>query len=261
MKKSLLNEFMSPYDSRDYIVESINHPDQEYPDELDYRSELPRAWNQGVDGPCSAYSAAAIKTWHELKDVNLTEDLSPYFVYHLRNNYPDSGMYPRDTMNILKKYGIAKSKSFKKSKMKRLEDIPKEVLDEASNYRIKGYARVNTIDGLKKSLYINGPAYIAMPVFHDNHNFWKPGFKGKMLGGHALVVVGYNKEGFILRNSWGDSWADNGHSIYPYSDWGAHWEIWTMVDDVSSEVKPVVKSKCDSDNLFISLFKKIFKKK
>lgn len=257
MKKSLLNEFTSPFDSRDYIVESINHPDQEYPETLDYRKDLPDAWNQGVDGPCSSYSAAAIKTWHEVMDVDLKEPLSPYFVYNLRSNYPESGMYPRDTMNILKKYGISKEKSFKKSKMKRFDDIPKEVLDEAYNFRIKGYAKVNTIDGLKKSLYKNGPAYIAMPVFHGDHNFWKPKFKGKMLGGHALVVVGYNKDGFILRNSWGTNWANNGHTIYPYSDWGAHWEIWTTIDDDSSNVT-IVKSNCSGFSKFIHRIKNIF---
>ena len=258
MKQSLLNEFTSPFDVRDYIVESINHPEQEFPKELDYRRDLPEAWDQGVDGPCSAYSAAAIKTWHEVKDVELKEKLSPYFVYHLRQNYPQPGMFPRDTMDILRKYGIATDKSFKKTKMKRLQDIPQNVLDEAANYKIQGYAKVNTIDGLKKSLYKNGPAYIAMPVFHGEHNFWKPRYGEKMLGGHALVVVGYNDQGFILRNSWGTNWADKGHTIYPYQDWGAHWEVWTMIDEDSSNLK-VVKSDCDKRNKFSNFFKKIFK--
>lgn len=259
MKKALLNEFMSPYDGRDFVVEAIHHPEQDYPDELDYRPDLPPAWNQGADGPCSAYSAAAIKTWHEKKDVGLGEDLSPYFVYHLRNNYPESGMYPRDTMQILQKYGIATAKSFKKTKMKRLEDIPEKVIKEAHNYRIEGYARVNTIEGLKRSLFKNGPCYIAMPVYHGEWDFWRPRFGEKMLGGHALVVVGYNKQGFWLRNSWGTGWCDKGHTFYPYKDWGSHWEIWTMIDADSSVPTPVGSKKPRAK--ILDLFKKIFKNK
>ena len=50
-----------------------------------------------------------------------------------------------------------------------------------------------------------------------------------------MTVIGYTKEGFIIRNSWGVFWGDKGYCIYPYSDWGAHYEIWTTIDDKSSE--------------------------
>jgi C1A family cysteine protease len=96
-----------------------------------------------------------------------------------------------------------------------------------------------------------------MPVFNGDASFWKPKFNEKMIGGHALVVVGYTDTGFILRNSWGRTWADKGHSIYPYVDWGSHWEIWTMIDEETSDIKPVNnKPKCK--NSIINLFKKIF---
>jgi len=257
----LLNIESSLFDARDFVIESINHPTFDFPESLDYRKEMPTAWAQGSDGPCSAYAAAAIKMWQEYKDYGSKEALSQYFVYNLRSNYPQKGMSPRDTMKILKDYGIPYKKEFK-LKWKKLEDVPQPVLDNAANHRILGYARVMTIDGLKKSLYKNGPAYIAMPVFNDSPKFWKPRYGERQLGGHALCVVGYNQEGFIIRNSWGALWADNGHTIYPYKDFGAHYEIWTSIDDKSSQ--PVIgartpkRTKEDREGIlkkFIAIFK------
>ena len=240
MNRELLNIETSEFDVRDLTIESINHPLFEYPAEVDYRKDLPTAWDQGSDGPCSSYAAAAIKTWQELKDYGSTERLSKYFLYNLRVNKPQKGMTPRHTMQLLRKYGIPSAKSYKR-RWKDVEDIPQEVLDEALNHRILGYARIMTIDGLKKSIYKNGPAYIAMPVFNDTDTFWKAKWSENILGGHALCVVGYTETGFILRNSWGTQWGDFGHTIYPYSDWGSHYEAWTSIDEKSNA--PVIKEK------------------
>ena len=40
----------------------------------------------------------------------------------------------------------------------------------------------------------------------------------KELGGHAVMAVGFDSEKkvFIIRNSWGDNWGDNGYFYMPY---------------------------------------------
>ena len=45
-----------------------------------------------------------------------------------------------------------------------------------------------------------------------------PGPLESTLGGHAVVCVGYNDSlnSWIVRNSWGPSWGDNGHFYLPY---------------------------------------------
>ncbi|MCC5829226.1 MAG: C1 family peptidase [Phycisphaeraceae bacterium] len=35
-------------------------------------------------------------------------------------------------------------------------------------------------------------------------------------GGHAVTIVGYNDLGFIVKNSWGTDWGDNGYAIVSY---------------------------------------------
>ena len=39
------------------------------------------------------------------------------------------------------------------------------------------------------------------------------------MGGHAIAAVGYDddKEYFIVRNSWGTEWGDNGYCYIPYT--------------------------------------------
>jgi C1A family cysteine protease len=41
----------------------------------------------------------------------------------------------------------------------------------------------------------------------------------KVLGGHAVLVVGYDDatSRFILRNSWGEGWGKNGYFTLPYA--------------------------------------------
>lgn len=256
----LLTEETSPFDSRDILIESVNHPSLSYPTTLDLRKDMPPVWDQGTDGPCSSYAAAAIKCWQEKKDYGLTKPLSKYFLYNIRPNKPQAGMNPRMTMQLLQKWGIPLDSSFIPRKMKDFESIPQWVLDEAANHKIIGYAKINTIEGLKKSLSVNGPAYIALPVYNSNYQFFIPQHKDNMIGGHAAVIVGYDKNGFIIRNSWGRSWGQQGHTIYHYKDFGIHMEIWTTIDDKSSELiqnKPVVKK--DRQGVF-NIFKKIFSK-
>src|SRR5207248_2930205 len=46
-----------------------------------------------------------------------------------------------------------------------------------------------------------------------------PGKNEKVLGGHAILVVGYNNanQRFIVRNSWSAAWGDKGYFYAPYA--------------------------------------------
>jgi C1A family cysteine protease len=58
--------------------------------------------------------------------------------------------------------------------------------------------------------------------------------KEAILGGHALCFVGYDdaREVFIVKNSWGASWGDNGYGYIPYSivkDTTLAMDFWAIV--------------------------------
>jgi hypothetical protein len=44
-------------------------------------------------------------------------------------------------------------------------------------------------------------------------------FSEQPIGGHAFAIVGYNDEGFIVQNSWGNSWGHKGFGVWTYEDW------------------------------------------
>ena len=240
-----LNFSPSPDDERDFIFTS----EGDFPEFLDYSDELQPIRNQGSQGSCYAQSACCMKEWQEKRDYGLDEYLSPQFFYNNRYNlYDDNpnndyGMFGRDVMRILKDVGVCLERNYKYGLIEDKKNISEECYTEALNHRIKGYARVYEKDDLKRCLLRNGPCLIGFPVYNNTTRMWKKKEHEQMKGGHAMTVIGYNREGFIIRNSWGSGWGLNGYCIYPYGHWGSHWEIWTTIDDDSDIIKPVPEDK------------------
>lgn len=224
----------SPEDKRDFRAESI-YQKISLPSSFDMSNDLLLPRNQGSQGSCSAQTAAAIKEWQELKELDFKGYMSPQFVYNCRSNYGSDGMTPRDTMKILQSIGCVTEKLYPYGKIENRSQIDEDLIDSAEKYRIKNYAKCNTIESLKQSLIKDGPSYIAVPVFNYGERMWKPKPGESQLGGHAMTIVGYNKDGFVIRNSWGLNWNNNGHTLFPYEDWGLQWEVWTTIDAESWE--------------------------
>ena len=94
-------------------------------------------------------------------------------------------------------------------------------------------------------------------------------YMGKRYFSHAMTIVGYNNEGFIIRNSWGEDWGNKGYTIYKYDDWSSHWEIWSTVDKKDIFPEPDFDSDeysdFDSDDEYehnidcLGILKKIFR--
>lgn len=257
MSNFKLNVKKSPVDERDFVAETIHAPlmASPLPEVVDHRKDLMPIRNQGAQGTCAAQTSACMKEWQERQEHNFDEYMSPQFIYNNRANKDSEGMFSRDVMKILSKVGSVPEKLYPYNSSEPFTDNLKEL---AINYRIKSYASINSINSLKQALAINGPCYIAVPCYNYGPRMWKPNQKDTQIGGHAMTCVGYNKEGFIIRNSWGSSWCDNGYTIFPYEDWGLQWEVWTTIDENSG--KPYVPTK---DNVgfftrFINFFKKLF---
>jgi len=51
--------------------------------------------------------------------------------------------------------------------------------------------------------------------------------KGRASDGHAVALVGYTRDGFVVQNSWGKSWGSGGFALLPYEDFLMHvTDVW-----------------------------------
>jgi C1A family cysteine protease len=260
LEKYKLNLEPSPIDGRDMLLETIYTEQVVLPEIWDLRGEMQPVRDQGEQGTCSAQTASAMKEWQEFKDIGVKGYMSPQFIYNLRENSKSSGMYPRNTMGILNKIGIVTEEDYSYNTTQKISN---KLIKKAENFKIKGYAQINTIDSLKKALFANGPCYIAFPVYNINKmEFWLPDNKNQvMLGGHAVCVVGYLKDKFIIRNSWSNKWGDKGYTYFPFSQWGHQWECWTTIDENSNSDTLLTKIKKykEKHNIFKKILKIFFK--
>jgi hypothetical protein len=68
-----------------------------------------------------------------------------------------------------------------------------------------------------------GVIYCSASV-HDGWNApdsktGKIAWQKETAGGHAFAIVGYNRDGFWIQNSWGPDWGKNGTGLWTYEDW------------------------------------------
>lgn len=219
----------SPVDKRDYPL-SAGIPEGPLPTTLDLRKLFKGVRNQGQTTMCAAYGGCGIKESHI---SGLDGYLSPSFIYDLRADKSIAGMYLRDLLSILLNTGVPPENTM----------FVKHSASEAAGYKIKSYYTVGSIDELKSAIALIGGCIAAFPMYNKGTTFWKKSNDNEtMTSGHAVAIAGWTTEGFIIRNSWGTSWGDGGYTVYPFSDWGAHWEIWA-IEDLPS-VASVTSTRC-----------------
>jgi len=112
-------------------------------------------------------------------------------------------------------------------------------VDQAKDARDVGLGayyrlRPNIID-YHAALNESGVIYVSAKV----HRGWQNPPKGDIQlshlteGGHAFIVVGYDREGFLIQNSWGEGWGGfNGRpgiARWRYEDWAANvMDAWVL---------------------------------
>lgn len=180
------------------------------PQTYSYKRFMPSIINQGQESICVPCSISAYINWKEnLYDGSKRDNKVDYHqIYNCRTNKGE-GMTFKEALHFLRHNGVNTKVGVKK---------------------IDKYSLITDFNALKYAIVANGPCIGALPVFSGDPDFWnkKPG--NGFYGYHAISIVGYNKDGFIIRNSWGTDFGDKGYSIMDYSDAMKFIELWTIIN-------------------------------
>ena len=198
---------------------------------VDLRQYCSSIEDQGKLGSCTGNAiAGAIELLH--KRQNRTLDISRLFIYYYERmfigtvNY-DSGAYIRDGIKACYTYGAPTENLWPYNISKFKMQPHKTAIVDALKRKVTSYQRALDFNQVIDSITSGYPVTIGFNVYSsfDSPAVAKTGFmpypdvnKERLLGGHAVLLVGYNKDNntFIARNSWGTRWGDNGYFYMPF---------------------------------------------
>ena len=208
--------------------------------ELSPKIELP-VLNQGNTNACTGFALSNVVNFLLRSWEPKAPQISPYMLYSMARRYDEFPGYKEDAGSSLRgamkgwyKHGACRFDLWKKVEMPAAATRPEDDwwLDAAQR-PLGAYYRVETrsITDMHMALNEVGILY-ASAICHGG---WLKGIDAKTPkagywtipltaataddGGHAFVIVGYTRAGFIVQNSWGKDWGSGGFAILTYEDW------------------------------------------
>lgn len=238
----------SPDDYSDFVYEFIactpsDGTAKELPKKFDLRKFNVSIKNQGTRFTCGSLVGSGMHEINKRRVGYETEEFSSDFIYFHRVNKPQNGMFARNVMEILQRYGTLPENQLPYARTDGEMVKPSyEHYKLAENNRIDSFARIFTIEGIKKALVDQGAVYLGLPLYNAGKLFWRPATPdAKAIGGHAVLIIGYKNKGFIFKNSWGVEWGRKGYGIFPFSDFSLIWEAFVSIN------QPTPEPETDSD--------------
>jgi hypothetical protein len=246
----LLDASPDRIDIRDWFYQPRLIP---LPDQLINCDLVPDILDQGSEGACTGYALAAVIDFllHQRKVVRR---VSPRMLYELARRYDEwpgeqyEGSSARGTMKGWVRHGVCADRSWPKDR-RGAHHFTSAIAIEALSTPGGAYYRVmhRQVRDVHAALNEVGILYATLMV----HAGWdKPGprtvklsyrsggmvrqrelpvisRRGRADSGHAVAIVGYTAQGFIVQNSWGRTWGVDGFALLPYEDYLLHaTDVW-----------------------------------
>jgi len=201
------------------------------PQTVDLRSQFPPVYDQGNLGSCTANALCAVHEF-ETVDENIDKGFKPsrLFLYYnerlVENTInEDSGALLSDGIKCMKRYGVCSEKYCPYVIEKFTQRPSPQAYADALKQKVVTASNIHQdVTSMKTSLYNKNPFVVGIAVYSsfESEEVAKTGMvpmpsdNEECLGGHAIVCVGYTKDHWIMRNSWGSSWGDKGYFYLPY---------------------------------------------
>lgn len=235
-------------DLRDHIYRSESIGDvNTLPVEVDLRDNFTfDAFDQLQLGSCTANALAAFRMYFLGLSGATPIMLSRLFIYYFERLAEgtvrqDSGAMIVDGMKVLQQMGVCPELEDEYNIAKFTQRPSDKAIQDALQYRISAYQRIVGVNALQAALAEGKPVVAGFTVYESFESqavattgiAVMPKRGERVLGGHAVLIVGYKKiKGklyFIVRNSWGTKWGDKGYFYMPVSYFtkGLVSDMWT----------------------------------
>lgn len=213
------------------------------PEAVSLQKFAPTPGNQGEQGSCVAWSSAyAARTILEAAKTNQPGDavkFSPAFLYNQIGLDGCQGSYIIRAVEYMSKQGAVPYDAFPYTDQDCSRQPNAQLVQAAQQYKMRGFNRLSLGDrndridlrAIKENLAQGAPVIIGMmvgPSFMQSmkgKDLWVPAPGDQQMmgfGGHAMCVVGYDDSkysgSFLLMNSWGPEWGNNGFAWVRYGD-------------------------------------------
>lgn len=245
-----LDAFPDRVDIRDWFY---HPPLMPLPDQVVSCDLVPTILDQGQEGACTGYALAAVVNFHLFRR-RVRRTVSPRMLYDMARRYDEwpgegyDGSSARGAMKGWVSHGVCNEASWPATRHG-AKFLTPAVATEAQDTPGGAYYRVmhRQIRDMHTALAEVGILYVTLMV----HEGWdRPGpatvtvdyvesgnskklkvpvirRAGRADGGHAIAIVGYTRDGFIIQNSWGPGWGARGFALLPYEDFILHaTDVW-----------------------------------
>lgn len=276
------------YDERDYTVKHEQVKEfykaikvTKLPSRVDLISKDTPIMDQGDLGSCTANGQCGTLQYNE---KNFSK--KPYviasrlFLYYVTRRYimgvnGDTGASIRDTIKALGKYGTPPEVEYPYDVKKFDEKPPEKAFTDALPFKAVTYTRLTSLNQIKQFINNGYPVNFGTNLYdnilndqgycNNNPDIPYPKPSNQAIGGHAMVIVGYDdnynindgKGAFMIRNSWGESWGNKGYGWidYRYFSTGLASDFWVLLKNAyMAAVVAENKSFLDKlKDLFLSL--------
>ena len=220
-------------DFRDHVYRAAKTARKPLPEKVDLRETgfLPPVYDQGQTGSCTAQSIAGAIQYGlkaQSKHVHIPSRLFIYYNERLMEGTTnvDAGAEIRDGIKSVAKEGAPDEKFWPWDPTALYGKPSDEAYAEAKKGIIKQYSRVPVqLYNIQSILSHNVPVVFGAMLYNSfetdavasTGNVPMPVPTEGAVGGHAMLMVGYEHGHFIVRNSWGEGWGDKGYCYIPYA--------------------------------------------
>lgn len=226
--------------------------DEVFPSDDEVRALLPRytraglILDQGQEGACTGFGLACVINhlrWRKAGRPARLESVSPRMLYNFARRYDEySGEdydgsscrgalkgwfhrgvclesdWPYGDPALRPRYGYAQRAGetplgvYYRVDLRSITDLQAAIQDVGAVF-----ASAFTHEG-----WTTLPAQQRAPRGHDELPLIPFDGRRSQVDGHAFALVGFNRSGFVVQNSWGKDWGQGGFAVLSYADWLAN---------------------------------------